>query len=418
MGICCGDLLNDPALKGIRLVAGESGLGRMVDWIYFGDVIDDLENGVQWVNGNELVMITGVSVKGDWTRLLRTFPAYHRWGIAGILISFGRYFSDVPDDVIQEANRLSLPVFTLPWEVKLVDASRSICNAIISSEISEHESANILTALLFGSLASSEHLSLILSKANYSLNHSYRVGLINMMNTESYVESDGQHILKPICTNFLRLAHRVFDGFSPKVFLSLKDNTLIFLIASETQSKVSSAVERVCLSMQQLYPRLQFKSGVGKTYRHPEKLPESYRQAKQALAETLIDNGIASPAFYSESDIYSLLFSIKDQELLKAYHEKTLASLYEYEKNNNLDLVGTLECYYNHELRIPEAAEALCIHKNTLKYRLSKIQEILSVNLKDPSTITAIQLAIRISRLLKADIQADLLERITTINTG
>ena len=33
MGICCGDLLNDPALKGIRLVAGESGLGRMVDWI-------------------------------------------------------------------------------------------------------------------------------------------------------------------------------------------------------------------------------------------------------------------------------------------------------------------------------------------------------------------------------------------------
>lgn len=407
MGIRCGELLSLAALKDIQLVGGENGLDRIVDWIYFGDVIDDLEDGVNWINGNEIVIITGASVKGEYFQLQKMLPKYNSRGIAGILISIGKYFADIPQEIVDEANRLSLPVFMLPWEVKLVDATRSICNAIIANEVAEHESANILDSLLFGSLGSHEHLSQLLARANYSLNHSYRVCILDMKNVDHYAESGEKHILKTIRLNLLRIAHSVFDYYTPKTFLSLKGNMLIFLIASESHSTIVHAIEQISSSMQKSYPLLHFKSGVGKSYRHPEKLPYSYQQAKQALQEALIDESIPSPVFYSEDDIYSLLFNIKDQELLRAYSEKILNPLYEYEKNNNLELLETLDCYLTHELRVSESAIALCVHKNTMKYRLAKIQEILSVNLKDPSVISSIYIAIKIHNLLKSDIQDD-----------
>lgn len=408
MGIKCGELLSLAALKDIELVGGANGLDRIVDWIYFGDAIDDLEDGVNWVNGNEIVIITGASVKGEYSQLQKMLPKYNSRGIAGILISFGKYFVEVPQEFVDEANRLSLPVFMLPWEVKLVDATKSICNAIIANEVAEHESANILDSLLFGALGSHENLSQLLSRANYSLNHSYRVCILDMKNVDHYTDVGGKHILKTIRMNLLRIAHSVFDYYTPKTFLSLKGNMLIFLMASESHSKITHAIKQIASNMQNSYPFLQFKSGVGKSYRHPDKLPHSYQQAKQALQETLIDETVSSPAFYREDDIYSLLFNIKDHELLRSYSEKILNPLYEYEKNNSLELLDTLDCYLLHELRVSEAAAALCVHKNTMKYRLAKIQEILSVNLKDPSVISAIYIAIKIHKLLKSDLQDDI----------
>lgn len=407
MGIRCGELLTLDALKDINLVGGENGLDRIIDWLYFGDVIDDLEDGVNWINGNEIVVITGASVKGDYSQLQKMLPIYNSRGIAGILISFGKYFVDIPQEIIDEANRLSLPIFMLPWEVKLVDATRSICNAIISNEVAEHESANILDSLLFGSLGSHEQLPQLLSRAGYSLNHSYRVCLLDMINVSHYTEASGKHMLKTLRMNLLRIAHSVFDYYTPKTFLSLKGNMLIILMASESHSKIIHVIEQIISNMQKSYPLLQIKSGVGKSYLHPDKLPSSYQQAKQALQETLIDETVHSPAFYRDDDIYSLLFSIKDQELLRSYSEKILKPLYEYEKNNSLELLDTLECYLIHELSVSEAASFLCIHKNTMKYRLAKIQEILSVNLKASSAISAVYVAIKIHKFLKADISND-----------
>ena len=44
----------------------------------------------------------------------------------------------------------------------------------------------------------------------------------------------------------------------------------------------------------------------------------------------------------------------------------------------NKELYETLHTYYDYNLNIKKASEALFIHENTLRYRLNKIEEICS----------------------------------------
>ena len=85
---------------------------------------------------------------------------------------------------------------------------------------------------------------------------------------------------------------------------------------------------------------------------------------------------------------------------MKAYCDKLIIPLIEYDVTNGSELLGTLECYLNHEMNLQDAAQAMYIHKNTLKYRLQKIQEILGVKLKDTTVIASIKLALKIRKIL------------------
>ncbi len=401
MGISCKEILYLPALKGLKVAGGANGLDRIIDWVYFGDVIDDLENGRQWINGNELVILTGISIKGSSSRLLKMLPEYASCNISGILISFGRYFTELSEEIRLEADRLALPIFTLPWEVKLVDASRSICNAIISREIADHESSNILNALLSGSLASHEHLEEILSRINFSLKHPYRAGVLESTYSGSSSASEDAYDYHAYQRKLLRCARSAFDHFFPSVLLSFEKNTLLFLTAEESCEKISAAIEKILQNMRTLYPDLSFHAGVGLPCHLPQKLPLSYKQAKEASYLTWLDSTISSPAFYNEADLYSLLLMIKDLDVLEKYHNHFLTPLFEYEKQKHLDLFRTLQCYYKHHFRLPETAKELLIHRNTLKYRLGKIEEILGLELKDPENIASIHAAIKIHMILK-----------------
>jgi len=57
------------------------------------------------------------------------------------------------------------------------------------------------------------------------------------------------------------------------------------------------------------------------------------------------------------------------------------------------------------DLTTLETAEALFIHRNTLQYRMDRIAEIASIDLDNPETRLALQLAIKAHRLLNAKME-------------
>jgi DNA-binding PucR family transcriptional regulator len=59
--------------------------------------------------------------------------------------------------------------------------------------------------------------------------------------------------------------------------------------------------------------------------------------------------------------------------------------------------LGTLRAYLDASGSIPEAAAALGVHVNTMRYRLERIQEISGLNLKDPQErlVLAVELLVR-----------------------
>jgi DNA-binding PucR family transcriptional regulator len=68
--------------------------------------------------------------------------------------------------------------------------------------------------------------------------------------------------------------------------------------------------------------------------------------------------------------------------------------LVEHDRERRSDLVRTLRVYFATGANASEAADRLFLHRNSLLYRLERIQGLTGLDLKDPSARLALQLGL------------------------
>ncbi|MGO1543305.1 MAG: PucR family transcriptional regulator [Gulosibacter sp.] len=73
-----------------------------------------------------------------------------------------------------------------------------------------------------------------------------------------------------------------------------------------------------------------------------------------------------------------------------------LRPIIEYDDQHGSDLVATLRGYLEHHRNVQAATEALFIHRNTLRYRLRQITELLEVDLDQSPIIANLWIALRV----------------------
>jgi purine catabolism regulator len=147
------------------------------------------------------------------------------------------------------------------------------------------------------------------------------------------------------------------------------------------------------------YPGAVVRCGIGAPAGDLGAWQLSFRQAGQALdmARRL---GERKPLYYMELSVYRLLLQLEDHPDLKAFLQETLGPILAHE--NADEFLDTLEEYFAHNGNLSQTSEALFIHRNTLTYRLERIASISLLDLDNPDTRLAVQLALRIRRMLAA----------------
>ena len=103
---------------------------------------------------------------------------------------------------------------------------------------------------------------------------------------------------------------------------------------------------------------------------------------------------------YGDLGIFRLFFEINDYTEMKKLFNENLLKLKEYDKKNSSNLLQTLTIYLRENRNLGKTAEILYIHRNTIKYRVKRIEEILDCDLKDEEVIFNIKLCIRIGIFL------------------
>jgi DNA-binding PucR family transcriptional regulator len=68
----------------------------------------------------------------------------------------------------------------------------------------------------------------------------------------------------------------------------------------------------------------------------------------------------------------------------------------EHDERHGSEYVQTLAVYLACMGRLRVAAEQLNIHRNTLEYRMRRIEEVAGIRLDDPNSRLAIELGIRL----------------------
>ena len=100
-----------------------------------------------------------------------------------------------------------------------------------------------------------------------------------------------------------------------------------------------------------------------------------------------------------ELGVYRLLAKVNRREDLVEFARETLGGLFGEGQKHNPDLLLTLNVYLRNTCRLHETAKSLVIHPHTLRYRLSRIEEILGHKVDEPSWREEAQLALAIARV-------------------
>ncbi|HVV76683.1 MAG TPA: helix-turn-helix domain-containing protein [Mycobacteriales bacterium] len=136
--------------------------------------------------------------------------------------------------------------------------------------------------------------------------------------------------------------------------------------------------------------------GIGEQHPQLDDAPSSYRQALRAAHVAQIMPAMGEVVAWSELGIYRTLSQLPpDQLTTDALHPGFLSLI----ADSNDELLSTLECFLDLAGDVKAAAEQLRIHRTSLYYRLSKIEDRARVDMSNGGDRLALHLSLKVARL-------------------
>lgn len=106
---------------------------------------------------------------------------------------------------------------------------------------------------------------------------------------------------------------------------------------------------------------------------------------------------------YNDYLTHELFIHSTAKDKIEYYYDYAIKDLENFDLQNNSNLMDTMEIYFENQGNIERASKSLFIHRNTLNYRLKKVEEILNVNLKNHQDAFKLQLGFIIKSVLEID---------------
>lgn len=116
------DILKAGLLTGSRVVAGESGLNRIVAWVHNAGVPD----APMWLNGGELVLTTYINMPSGMEEQRDYMRQMVDKNVAGLCLTVGRYIDKIPAHLMDVANEYQFPLIEIPYTARFVDIAKGI----------------------------------------------------------------------------------------------------------------------------------------------------------------------------------------------------------------------------------------------------------------------------------------------------
>lgn len=148
-------------------------------------------------------------------------------------------------------------------------------------------------------------------------------------------------------------------------------------------------------------PRPLYSGGLGQIAGDLHSIPQAWREAQQALEIGRRLFGEGKLHSFARLGIYRLLFPLFGEQALLDFYRETLGPLLDAENRGNQALLETLEGFFRCNGNLSETARAMHLHRNSLLYRLGRIEELLGRSLEDAELRLSLQIALKIRVLLE-----------------
>ena len=169
------------------------------------------------------------------------------------------------------------------------------------------------------------------------------------------------------------------------------------------EQTILSSLERTQarLHPQSTRHKLTYSGGIGQIAKNVQAIPQAWREAQQALEIGRRLFGEGKLHSFARLGIYRLLFPLYGEQTLLDFYHETLGPLLDADNRGNQALLETLEGFFRCNGNLSETARVMHLHRNSLLYRLSRIEELLGRSLEDAELRLSLQIALKIRVLLE-----------------
>ncbi|MEW6663056.1 MAG: PucR family transcriptional regulator [Bacillota bacterium] len=209
-------------------------------------------------------------------------------------------------------------------------------------------------------------------------------------------------------SSLYQTVRKVVEKHIPDSLVVSKSDSVIILPKIPNQTgeeeiyqKIRQMVQAVSYSVREKFSEITVSVGVGSICSTPGGLRQSYLEAHQALeiGRTIHGNGHIS--FFKDQGIYRLLWPAINEAWFRDFCQGQLQALLDYDTQATAQLVPTLETFLDADESLVQAAKALYLHPNTVRYRIDRIKKILKRDpFANPGDKLSLHLAVKGWKLL------------------
>lgn len=356
---------NGTFLYKMNLIAGREGLNNLVQWVH---IIED-DAVTPYLHGNELVFTAGIlNRRPDW--LLNFAQKLHDAHASAFVVNLGPHTHEIPQDVIRYCDEVELPLFTIPWETKMVDMTRDFCYRIMRDEQTESNAVSVLKNIIFG-VGDPEAQAAQMERYGYSRDSRFCFVSVALDGDCAGDPEENRDVLAHIAEKTAKSKHELFISFP------YQEQTILILTDYE-DGEIGWFITELTEQARRQMPGLGMHIGVSSNQAGIYSQSGNFEKAL-AAAEMATRRG-GPICFYEQLGIYKLLYSVGDRTVLRGFYNDTIGRLLKYDQENHTNLAELLRVYLDSNGSLQAAAERQFVHRNTVTNQLKKIESITGYN--------------------------------------
>ncbi len=290
---------------------------------------------------------------------------------------------------------------------------------IAVSAVEDRFQANVLDELLDGTFTSPEAILERAKRLGYNLQLPYWIVAFAFRQQEKNTRKkpltivlDGRELELdlPVSETMARELQRLITQESTRrqvtAITRVRDDRFVVMFANTNAKELTNPVEakKMALIYQEriasYYLDISVSGGLARYYEGIEGLPKQSAEAEKAVTMGLRLFGPGQLTYFGDLGVYRLLLSMGGNKELRDFYNESLGRLLEHDARNGGELIQTLDAFFRYHGSPSRMAEKMKAHRNTLLYRLRRIQEITGIDLEDAETRLALHLALRIGEVL------------------
>lgn len=381
MGITIRDALGLDALKDFSVVAGEGGLDRefetveIMDYEFTPGIVVERED---IISANSFVISTLLFALNKPQLLIETVEKLIAIGACGM--AYKRIvFDEMPDEVIAMANRHSFPIVVFGGDEFFEDVIYDI-RTRLNQETDIERDESLVTQMM------DEHLDTKEIKARAFTLCADFTGDIIVYNVLIMAENPGEEAVRAV-KNYRRGSSKR----RRRTAVNYKDTIMVIISTSDSTNNAGSVFNDALWQMGLREEQVVY--GVSRVCPAAQ-MNRALQEACHARIIAEVDG--LSHQRYENAGIYKMILKKDVYSTFVEYMRDYLQPIIADKEGSSSELLPTAIAYIQTRGDIDQTALRLFCHKNTIRYRIKKIQEkLLGSEMEDAGFFEELNIAIK-----------------------